>query len=157
MSQLSGFDLSLYRTIIYRKPVIRTSYIIDIHCICVCRCIIQNICVCRCVGELVKDGTNGFLFSTSSELCDKLAQLGTGFPQNSQLNKFRTEIRARRQNDTWQQVWDREASLLFTRRYKPWTLYAARLSILILGISSVISVLRYMGMGFLLDALLADI
>ena len=68
----------------------------------------------------MQDSKNGFVFSTSDELCQKLIQLAGGFPRDiGLLDKFQREIRLNRTTETWQKVWDREARLYFTRRSKP--------------------------------------
>ena len=72
----------------------------------------------------MQDSKNGFVFSTSDELCQKLIQLAGGFPRDiGLLDKFQREIRLNRTTETWQKVWDREARLYFTRRSKPIGLY----------------------------------
>ena len=105
----------------------------------------------------MQDSKNGFLFSTSDELCDKLVQLARGFPRDiGLLDKFQREIRVNRTTETWQNEWDREARPYFTRRSKPIGLYVTRLIILLLSVSSVIQVFRLIGLNHLLNALLAD-
>ena len=95
----------------------------------------------------MQDSKNGFVFSTSDELCQKLIQLAGGFPRDiGLLDKFQREIRLNRTTETWQKVWDREARLYFTRRSKPIGLYVTRLIIFLLSISSVIQVFRMIGL-----------
>ncbi|KAL7416196.1 hypothetical protein BDY24DRAFT_381314 [Mrakia frigida] len=64
-----------------------------------------------CLNELVEDGVNGLIFSTSSQLAFQIISLLRGFPSSSdsaQLQKIRSKISERQQDwGTWSQNWDR--------------------------------------------------
>ncbi|KAI6657368.1 hypothetical protein LOD99_116 [Oopsacas minuta] len=112
----------------------------------------------RCIGELVQDSKNGFVFTTSNELCDKLIKLGNGFPKDCKLlSNLQRQIQTDRTTETWQKVWDREARPYFKRKSKPIGLYITRLVIILIGISAGIGLIRLMGLSYLFNALSADI
>ena len=95
---------------------------------------------------------NGFLFKTSHELCSQLMLVGTGFPAKSQiLDRLRAEIRRGRQSETWQKVWKREAAPYFTRKSKPFTLYASRLLLVLTAVYAVTLAMRWVGLGLLFE------
>ncbi|XP_020577667.1 UDP-glycosyltransferase TURAN isoform X2 [Phalaenopsis equestris] len=59
-----------------------------------------------CIGELVKDGENGLLFSSSSELADQLMMLFKGFPDKCDALKALQEgALARGSSSRWSAEW----------------------------------------------------
>src|SRR5438876_7581834 len=61
------------------------------------------------LGERVRHGDNGFLFSTARQLADVLFDLFEGFPQDqSMLDRLRTGAR-KSARPTWEEGWLREA------------------------------------------------
>ncbi|KAK1315626.1 hypothetical protein QJS10_CPA05g01836 [Acorus calamus] len=63
-----------------------------------------------CIEELVQVGTNGFLFSKSSELADELLLLFKGFPEkNSDLKLLRDGTLASWSSAKWANKWEEHA------------------------------------------------
>ncbi len=59
-----------------------------------------------CIGELVKDGRNGLLFSEAGELADQLLTLLDGFPASAsrQLTSL-TDSVAELSGPRWEEAW----------------------------------------------------
>ncbi|CED84249.1 Beta-1,4-mannosyltransferase [Phaffia rhodozyma] len=65
-----------------------------------------------CLSELVRDGQNGYVFSTASELASRLSELLRDFPSSAQstgrLSEFRQVIQGdQRRLGSWSSNWDR--------------------------------------------------
>ena len=68
----------------------------------------------NCIGELLKEGENGFLFSTPKELAEAIVKLlEKGFPNDtsSLLNKLKENVKRKR--TYWQEEWDENVKFLF--------------------------------------------
>ncbi|KAG0453002.1 hypothetical protein HPP92_025666 [Vanilla planifolia] len=63
-----------------------------------------------CIEELVKNGENGLLFSSSSELADQLMMLFKGFPDNcDKLKALRGGALATGSSSAWSTEWEKQA------------------------------------------------
>lgn len=65
-----------------------------------------------CLGELVRHGYNGLIFSGQEELTRHLQRLLGDFPRAEELSMMRSNLRQFRQNG-WTQNWDRTAKPVF--------------------------------------------
>jgi len=62
----------------------------------------------QCLDELVQDGVNGLVFSSSQQLADRLVELLAEFPrQTYQLDQLRSNVT--QQRERWDTSWTKVA------------------------------------------------
>jgi beta-1,4-mannosyltransferase len=68
-----------------------------------------------CLGEIVRDGENGLLFSSAEQLASQLCELLRGFPDDTPLlDRLRGNL-ARNRPGSWSSAWNDEAAAVLLR------------------------------------------
>jgi beta-1,4-mannosyltransferase len=68
-----------------------------------------------CLGEIVRDGENGLLFSDAGQLATRLYELFRGFPHDTQaLDRLRGNL-IRTRPASWAAQWNEQAAPIFLR------------------------------------------
>ena len=59
-----------------------------------------------CIGELVKEGETGLLFSSSQELAQQWLQLFQGFPMQPSRQLIHMQKQVQHRTENWSTTWD---------------------------------------------------